>query len=288
MFKCLICSKSLPSKRGLANHIRTHGITPSEYKRKFEYELNKEYVEGKDYLTCPLCGKKVQFLHSHLKRTHHLTNDDISKMDINKYSTNSESIVSERTRKSWSNMNEDAYRARCSRISETKSKLWTKEDTERLYQARLDSGCYKLIGKKAHETIVSKYDSYEDYLNDVTSRLPSGHRGTRILSEDSYGPVTYRSTYEYKVSRLLNQLNLVYKYEPFWLPYFNTKKGKTSHYCPDFFIESLNLVIEVKPTRFIDDIVLAKKEAVIQKGYNFVFATESDLTLEQFKLLVMI
>lgn len=284
MNKCLICGKSLPSKRGLANHIRTHGITPSAYNKQFEEELNSGLIEGKDFLVCPICNKKVGFLRSHLRRTHNLSYQEIDELSVKSSADNYHERMSSAIKLSWEDKDRDFIG---SKISETKSSRWTPEDTKRLYEARLASGCYTAIGKKRNQHLVEKYDSYEDYLKDISSRL-SGKRATRIFSEDSYRPVMYRSSYEFKLSKLLNELGFEYKYESLWIDYYDPERKKNRKYNPDFFIPSLNLVLEVKPLIFIDnEVVLAKKQAVLNEGYRFNFITENELNIDSLKLIVI-
>lgn len=284
MQKCLICGKSVPSKRGLANHIRTHGINPSQYKKRFDKELSEGLIEGSDFLECPLCNKKVKLLKSHLRRTHNLSYSEIDEMQVKTSCDKVHEKLSSAIAISWESRDRESIG---SKISLTKSERWTPEDTKRLYEARVKSGCYNIIGKKRNQHLIDKYETYEEYLEAVSSRLYGNH-GTRVYSEDSYGPVMYRSSYEYKLSRILNELLISYKYEPKWFKYFDSVKGKYRRYCPDFLIESKNLILEVKPSRFIEEAtVLEKKAAVESEGYRFKFITESELNIESIKSIMI-
>lgn len=267
------------------SHVRIqHKMTSNEYKKKFDKELSEGLIEGSDFLECPLCQAKVKFLRSHLIRTHKLTNSEIDNMGIQSVCDKAHEKMSESIKNSWDNKDRELVG---SKISSTKSERWTLEDTKRLYEARIASGCYTAIGKKRLQHLINKFDSYEDYLNDISSRL-CGNHAQRIYSEDSFGPVMYRSSYEYKLSRILNELNVEYKYEPKWFKYFDPVQNKFRRYCPDFFIASKNLILEVKPMRFVEDpVVLAKKSAIENEGYNFKFITESELNIESIESIVI-
>jgi len=88
--------------------------------------------------------------------------------------------------------------------------------------------------------------------------------------------IKMRSLFECRFASHLDTLNIDYEYES--LPIKYEYKGKSHTYFPDFLIREQNLVIEVKPSCYLNnDLVLAKKLAVIEQGYNFEFVTENDL-----------
>ena len=283
IIKCLICGKVVPSKHGLANHLwHKHNMSSKEYKTRFAKELRGDLIEGEDYLLCPICNKECQRLSTHLSRTHKLSKDEINNLIDQKVSNKMHNVISKNCKK---NLHTSEVHKK---ISDTKKERWTPEDTKRLYESRIQSGCYSLIGKKRNQHLVDKFDSYEQYLDDVVNRLSGGLRGNRIISEDSYGPVKYRSTYEYRLSRLLNKLNVTYRYEPFWLDYTNPNDNSVHKYNPDFLIEDYNLVLEVKPNKFINEVTEAKRLATVNKGYIFEYITEDKLNISYLSKLLKI
>lgn len=284
MFKCLICNKSLSSKRGLANHIRTHNMTPTQYKEKFFKELHEGYVEGRDYLICPICGKeRWGQLVRHLHRDHNLSDSQIEDLGINVRTQWYHEKQANAVSKAWRLGHRDHIGPK---ISKTKSENWTKEDTLRLYEARISKGAYSKIGIRRNQHLIDKFNSYEEYCNHLMTRLTN--KGKLIEGVDSFREVKYRSFWEFKLSLILLELNIEFKYEPMWVKYFDPTSDRERRYNPDFLIESLNLVLEVKPYQeTFNEKVIAKKEAVERLGYKFSFITEDDLTLERIKAIVI-
>lgn len=82
--------------------------------------------------------------------------------------------------------------------------------------------------------------------------------------------VYYQSSYEKDfLDKYYDKMTIVrgepLKYE------FN---GKTHKYYPDFYIDDLNLMVEIKSSRWYDkclEMNLAKQEATLAAGYNFIF-----------------
>ena len=92
------------------------------------------------------------------------------------------------------------------------------------------------------------------------------------------GDITYsmRSTWEVKFAKFLYENNVNFKYEPFVIKYVYNDKVRS--YYPDFIIEGTNILYEVKPKHLIGkDINIAKMNASIEQGYNFIYITEDNL-----------
>ena len=76
------------------------------------------------------------------------------------------------------------------------------------------------------------------------------------------------------INNILNKVSKVksVKYE------FNNKE---KYYHPDFFIEELNLIIEIKSDYYYNlhlEKNLCKQEGCIRKGYTFIFIINKDYT----------
>lgn len=83
--------------------------------------------------------------------------------------------------------------------------------------------------------------------------------------------IRMRSEQELLCADWLTNLNLLWEYEPEIM-----MEDETSYYC-DFYIKSLNLMIEVKRKRDVyNNRVQYKKDQTIKKGYNYIFYTEDD------------
>lgn len=268
-------------------------MIPSEYNKRFSDILWEDYLkthkEGKDFLICPKCGSVMMDLKSHLCRKHGMTEEEVNDLNIQLVCSETSSNRSLGLSKGWKTCDKIT---RCKRISKTKSENWTIEDTKRMYDARIKSGAYHKIGLSRQMTQAKKFKSYEDYLAYQLDLMDKSRttfiRGTLIHSEDSFGPVMYRSTWEYKLSRILNHLNIIYKYEPFFIKYFSTESNKYRNYRPDFYIKSLNLVLEVKPSIFLNNLTVKEKaKATVNNGYNYKFITEDLLNEDIIKSIVI-
>ena len=272
MHRCLICQRSFDKKRSLANHIRTHGMTPTEYKKKFFAELHENLTEGVDYIICPICGKeRWGQITRHLHRQHSLTDEQIKELGIKTVTDKYSQYYTARTVALWNKLDREAVGKA---ISKTKSERWTEEDSKRLHEARIATGAYSRIGRARNQHLIDKFDTYESYLHNLI-----GRRGKRIPGRDSHRYVVYRSTWEKRLSEILDSLHIEYSYEPFAVKY--VLEGKEKHYLPDFYIESKNLVLEVKPEKMsILEVSQVKKQAVLDAGYRFEFITEDRLNEE--------
>lgn len=87
--------------------------------------------------------------------------------------------------------------------------------------------------------------------------------------------VRLRSGFEYRVYDFLVRNEIKFEYESLWIPYLYGDSLK--HYKPDFFLPDLNLILEVKPTCYINSSKnQAKKSAVESLGYRFEWVTQND------------
>lgn len=80
----------------------------------------------------------------------------------------------------------------------------------------------------------------------------------------------YQGTYEKDFLDICKDLNIVVS-KPKYIRYFFD--GKTRRYFPDFYIEKLNLIIEVKSDYYYNmflEMNKAKEKYVIDKGFNYI------------------
>ena len=60
-YTCEICHKEV-LLRGFGAHVKSHGISPSEYWCKYPYPYeDPEGTYGVDYITCPICNNNRSF-----------------------------------------------------------------------------------------------------------------------------------------------------------------------------------------------------------------------------------
>lgn len=100
---------------------------------------------------------------------------------------------------------------------------------------------------------------------------------TKISYTNRYGDVLkLRSHFEERLAKFFDLIEIDYEYESISFKY--EYDNHTHKYIPDFFIKEFDLIIEVKPSCYINnEIVQLKKQSVIIEGYNFMFITENEL-----------
>src|SRR3989344_5308508 len=77
-----------------------------------------------------------------------------------------------------------------------------------------------------------------------------------------------RSGWEAEVAKLLDQLNVEWEYEPFYVKYFNTEIKLMSNTLPDFYIPKQNLIIEVKGASISLPKTKDKIRGIKKQGHN--------------------
>ena len=296
METCAVCGTEFKSPRGLANHYRAkHSLTGEQYHKLIEGP-KEEFV---DFVVCPICGVKRRNLTKHLK-FHRLSKEQflnlypdqqmvcsstISKMteaakieyqdrryEMARYG----SIAITKYNKSeskWSGENGDRLRKKLSEtMTSTLTRLWdTPEYKKHISEERSRRFLDKDYAERNSENLRRLWRNPE-YVEKMKNR--------QCCMKDYGDGLHFRSSYEYRLARVLIDSGVDYQYEPFCIDY--SFKGSDRRYFPDFYIEKYNLVIEVKPKKFIsEEVNLAKKDSVIGKGYNFMFITEDELELAE-------
>ncbi len=89
--------------------------------------------------------------------------------------------------------------------------------------------------------------------------------------------MTYQGTHELDfLTKYYDKLEIT---EMDSIVYFFNEKNR--HYFPDFYITKYNTIVEIKSTYYYKlylDKNLAKKEACLTNGYNFIFIIDKDYT----------
>lgn len=110
-------------------------------------------------------------------------------------------------------------------------------------------------------------NSRQQMLGYISRNIIRGHRV-------SYGSTTYRSTWEVTFAKYCDSKGLKYEYESYRFSY--TYQGVQRLYIPDFYLPSLNLMIEIKPACRFDEIAKMKFES-IPSVYKKILITEHEL-----------
>lgn len=88
-----------------------------------------------------------------------------------------------------------------------------------------------------------------------------------------------RSKWEAEVAKLLDKLNVVWQYEPFYVQYFNTEKRLMSNTLPDFYLPEQNLMIEVKGASISSPSTKDKLRWLHAHGYNVLLIGRKEIKL---------
>ena len=100
--------------------------------------------------------------------------------------------------------------------------------------------------------------------------------GYRIKEFRNYG-IYYQGTYEYDF--LCKYYDIITIERGKMISY--TYKGKKKLYYPDFYIPALNLIVEIKSTRWYDkhkNLNIKKKTITIENGFNFIMILDKNYT----------
>lgn len=278
MYKCEICGKEFSS---LGRHLRSHKITMEDYKKK--YGNYNAPDKDPNLIECPICGKyNFNNLKSHVKKIHNLTSEEFDKLypgyicfteeyhkqcsDACKKSLESQLSNPEKwseTRKKAAKTydeNHPGLRSRSAKIAHANVKEQLKEwwsDPE--YRKKMSDKC-----KKQHE----------NGLTEIVVR--SANNGTRKYLFNGSICTKMRSSWEVSLAMKMDELGIEFKYEPFSIKY--DMDGETRKYYPDFYINKLNLILEVKPEHEYElTINECKRKACINLGYNYEFCSISDI-----------
>ncbi len=95
----------------------------------------------------------------------------------------------------------------------------------------------------------------------------NSYRG--IYAEYKNTGIMMRSSWERKLASRLDNINIKWEYE-------KIIKHKDNYCLPDFYIPKLNIIIEVKPTKFIDERLIKKIKIYKKIGYKVFIITEKN------------
>lgn len=150
--------------------------------------------------------------------------------------------------------------------SSMKGKHHTKESIDKISKSN--------IGKKRSE------ETCEKIRQNTLKQLENGKNNNPYCTKLKYkeSELHYQGSYELD---FLNKYSEIFNIKNGKTIYYNRPNGKKAAYISDFYIEKLNLIIEIKSTytikKEIDDI---KKEYTIKSGYNYIMIL--DKNYEQF------
>jgi len=249
LFICEECEKIFPSKASLSRHVNIYHIIEVYYDKWL-----KEENEG----ICKICGKKTKFIGFSRKNGYDLY---CSKICINKGRYIGTCLGNE---KLYGVKNPFQREDVKNIIKETNLKNLGVE-----YAAQSE-----ICKNKQKQTYLKNYGVEHNMQNKeiFEKQQISAFKAKKYLNTIIY----YRGSYE------LDFLNLYYNKYP------NIENGpsikyifedKYHYYFPDFFISSLNLIIEIKSSYYYEkfkDICIAKQNATISNGFNYIMILDKN------------
>lgn len=279
MITCKICNKQVKSLRGMCNHIHSHNLTSTEYIEKYgDFRLPNK---NNELITCPICGKyNFSNLQSHLTWKHKLTGTEFSNLYPN-YKKFTESY-----RDQCSNAGKSSIKSQLNNQEKWKSSRKKAAITYDINHPGVRSNSAKIAHKDMSDRLIKLWQDPE-YRKKMSDKCKKQHETTNLTelvmnSNKSHKRIPYknfymRSSWEVRFAEYLDNNEIKYDYEPFYFTYVD-KLGKTRKYFPDFYIEKINTIIEIKPLYQANyDEVILKKESVLDRGFNFLMVTEVEL-----------
>lgn len=219
---------------------------------------NNEALDGT--LTCSVCGASgYQNLIRHIKSRH--------KMTPNSYRSEypNDKVYTDRMLSNFSRGGTSANIAMKERGTDFSERARKARATE------LSNDPYSYVNRNR------KLFENPSFKERATQRLIKASRfhGDRY----QYHGISFRSTWEVKFAEWLDIEGIPYIYEGLSFEYFDPERRTTRTYYPDFYIPDRSLLIEIKPKIHLDnEVVIAKKDAVLKEGYKFKFITQYELS----------
>ena len=294
MIQCVICGQQVTSKRGLAFHIKKHGIQSiKDYVTMFPEEEQNVDPKNSALLVCPLCGKKnLKQLTQHLTWKHNMTREKFEKL----YPEQTLFIpeISDRCRRA-TQIGHEVYLKNFENDPEKYKKSYKERSIKRtknnpdigikIATILRRNGVYEKTSERSkrmwESTEYRKMQSekckrqHENGLTEIVIKKSLNRNHVKVASINNV-LYRFRSSYELDFALLLDSLGIKFEYESIKINYFYN--GKIHVYYPDFYIPDTNIVFEVKPYFRIQDIRnQCKQRACVESGYSFRYITEYEL-----------
>ena len=231
------------------------------------------------YVECPICSKKLKVI----TKTHFRLHGYNTKEELLKDYPNT-ILVSEKYRVSNAEIRKEVFtklnKSQEQRLKASSHCKKLNQDSERqkAKSRKAWSDEKQRIAKRDEMlALLDKINNSPDYEDFRKRRLKGFSYGKKIPYLTEKGNLLQlRSFLECKVCKFLELNNFDFNYESIEIEYLF--ENKSHKYYPDFYLKDYNLILEVKPLpKQSDGMVLAKRQASIDKGYNFMFVSENDL-----------
>ena len=171
------------------------------------------------------------------------------------------------------------------RMKKQMSLLWTDSKFRETYANKFATD--ESWKQKRHDNMIRRWQD-EKYRQDQLERLSNNsknpsRRSYRMADGTS---VVLRSSWEFVLYQKLKKSNVAFGYECLRIPYIY--QGVRHEYIPDFYIQELNLILEVKPKHlWEDEIVQIKINASKSLGYEIKLLDITDIKAMQIPILLV-
>jgi len=301
-FICQICQKEYPTLSHLSKHINTHNISKKEY-----YD---NYLKKKGDGVCPICHSSTPYTNKWQNAYKiYCSNEckkagvpkNVERTSIERYGVSNVNKLKD-IRNKIKITNEEIYGNSCPMQNLEIQRNIRRKNLERLgVELPFQS---KKIQKKGAITRKEKYGG--EYTFQSSELVEKIHK-TNMLRYGMPNPIQSLGVFSkqqlsglfikrYKESSLFYQgsyeLDFLEKYYDLLniqrAPFIKYKfRDKERIYYPDFYIPSINLIIEVKNKYLAKrdkQTIRAKKKAVIQQGFQFIMIVNKNY--EEFEKLI--
>lgn len=235
---------------------------------------------------CPICGKEKKNLTKHINMAHNMSKEEFLDIYPNTKMISEETfeLLSTTTKEHWK---DKEYAEKCSSYAKSNKNIGGKnlkgipksEITKQRMKNFSNSERGKEIRSNNLTTVLNTLWKNEDYIKDkrekgrkqMLKNLENEHYGHKRYK---YNNISYRSTWEVAVAKILDELNIKYEYEKHRFEYY---KDNVKHiYIPDFYLCDFEIFLEVKPDCFINKDTDIKLKSVLQSGYLIYYINTNE------------
>ena len=231
-------------------------------------------------LICPYCGREFSALKLHTTKKHHFNWEDVKKEFPDLKASSDERV--EKYAEHMKRMNQDpVFNSKKVQKTEKKSQVARRnlelinnnpekrKEVNKMASERMAKWNSSEEGRVKRSEVMRKY-----YDTHPGAGLRCNLHGKRILvATKDGGKLQLRSLLEMRVyQELRNNFDVKVDYETLKFKWIDSE-NKSHTYYPDLIIDDGNLIIEIKPLKKIDNIVMLKGQSVINEGYRFEIVT---------------
>lgn len=224
----------------------------------------------KDYIVCPLCGKHIQRMKSHLRMA-----KEHKGLDYKDYLNKHPEIplLSDNERQRYSKSQQEYCKSDKGKtqMSEMANKLWSDENfrTRRIQEIRDQHQTeeFKILHSEISHKVMLKLNQNPEFSRKASNNLKT--YGKRVCHYYNGKLIKFKSKLEYEIAKCLENYNILYEYESKIIPYFIDNERHS--YTVDFVLPEFNIMIEGKPESLWNDRIVKLKLESAKNYFNNVY-----------------